>query len=312
MRKETILAIFLISFTLAAGYVANYFLIQSQIQKIQKKPSLKIFGTEYNPQDSGRVFLQLLDENFQPINNALCLISVYYPNKTEWFRNVSMFHLPGSDGLYYFDFIAPSIEGVYMVSAKCFYLIEETFDYADNAVAVQGLASGSWQDTWKDDNIFYTVIEKKAAGGYALDFYFEFYNVSIPSNYTGMTIYWIGRWNDPQESVYMYIYDWCSNSWAILPNSITTNTPTLSNYLDASIYDVNCLIASNGTVRVRFRDSDQAESQASGTLQTDYIDVQAHYATYGQVGIVRGGGEIHVSVKVAEPSEEVPFITIVS
>jgi len=302
MRKEIILAIFLISFTLIAGYFLNNLLVQ-------RKPHVKVFGTEYSPQDEGRVFLQLLDENFKPINNALCLISIYYPDKTEWFRNVSMFYLPGSDGLYYFDFIAPAIEGVYMVSAKCFYVIDETYDYADSYNLVRGnRINGAIEDTWKDDSVYLTFRESLFD---RLEVRFDFENVSIPINNTGMTIYWVGRWEDPDEYLTEYVYDFCNSAWLELPNRITTNTPMVSNYLDASAYNISCFLGDAGNV-VRVRFEDQGAYGSREYFRTDFIDVQMHYATYGQINNIRGGGEIHVSTKKFEPSEEYPSISIIS
>jgi len=301
MRKEIILAIFLISFTLIAGYFLNNLLVQ-------RKPHMKLFGTEYSPGDSGRVFLQLLDEKFKPINNALCLISVYYPDKTEWFRNVSMFYLPGSDGLYYFDFIAPADEGVYMVSAKCFYVIEQTYDYADSYNLVKGnRISGTIENTWKDDSVYLTFRENLLSD--RLEVWFEFDDVRIPANNTGMTIYWVGRWEDPHEYLKVYLYDFCNSTWLELPNRVTTNTPMVSNYLDASVYNISCFVG-GGKVGVKFED--QAVVGTAEYFRVDFLDVQMHYATYGQINNIRGGGEIHVSTKKFEPSEEMPGISIIS
>lgn len=267
MKKEILIAFLLISFTIIAGFFINYFILP-------RSPSIRVFGTEYSPGDEGKVFLQLLDEHSKPINNALCLISIYHPDKTEWIKNASMFYLDGSDGLYYFDFVAPNIEGVYMVACQCFYIIEEIYDYADNNVLIHGIESGSYKDTWKDDNVFHSVNEKLIAGtGNSIDFYYEFYNISLPQNYTGMSIYWIGRWDDPYESVNQYVYNFCNNSWDLLENKISTNTPSISNYIHKD--EILCYI-SNETVKVRFNDEDSYEKTYAGKLDTDYIDIQLH------------------------------------
>jgi len=259
------------------------------------KREIRVYGTEYSPGDYGRIFLQLLDEG-QPVNNALCLIDLYYPDLTVWFDDASMFYLNGSDGLYYFDVVVPDNLGVYMTTVKCFYIIDETLDYADDTTVIKGLESGSFQDTWKDDNVYHTVKEKLYSGGYSLDFHYSFYDVQIPSNYTGMTIYWIGRWTSSEEVVYMYLWNWCNDSWVVLPNEISTNTPMVSNYLDSDGWNVNCFVAPNGTIMVRFSDSNASEKVEATELMTDFIDVQMHYATFGSIENIRGGGEIHVGL----------------
>ena len=255
------------------------------------KKKIQVFGTEYYPLEHGRIYIQLLSKD-QPINNALCLIDLYYPDLTVWFDDASMFYLNGSEGLYYFDVIIPDKPGVYMTTVKCFYIIDETYDYADNTVVLKGIESGTFQDTWKDDNTYHDIREKQV-GGYTLDFYYEFYNITVPQNYTGMTIYWIGRWTDPEESIRIYVWDWCNNSWIELENEITTNTPMVSNFLDSSEYDVSCII-DNGVVRVRFNDTDPSEKSYFGNLLTDFVDVQMHYLSFGAIESIRGGGELHV------------------
>jgi len=257
------------------------------------KKKIHVFGTEYFPLEDGRIYIQLLSKD-QPVNNALCLIDLYYPDLTVWFDDAAMFYLNGSEGLYYFDVIIPDMPGVYMTTVKCFYIIDETYDYADNAVILHGVETGSYMDTWKDDNQYHEVDEKLVAGGgYALDFYYEFYNVSIPENYTGMTVYWIGRWDSPEEYVWFDVYDWCNDTWVELPNEASTNTPMVSNYIDVSEYNVSCLV-SDGTVRVRIHDTNWDEKEVAGHFMTDYIDVQMHYASFGAIENIRGGGELHV------------------
>ena len=278
------------------------------IEKIKRvgivKGGIKVYGTDYYPDEDGRVFIQLLDEDGKPIDDALCLLDMFYPDKTIWFYEAPMIWLNVSKGLYYFDFVVPPTEGIYMITVQCFYVIDETFDYADSVTVTHGVSSGSVQDTWKDDNVYYTVTEKLiAGGGYALDFYFDFYNVSIPSNVTGMTVYWVGRWTSSEETVYFEVYDWCTGGWVDLVNNISTNTPTVSNFISVDDHNISCLVSGtdSGTVRVRLRDKDWSEKVEAGDLMTDFIDVQMKYATYGQINNIRGGGEVHVhSPKVSE------------
>ena len=193
---------------------------------------------------------------------------------------------------------------MWKITTRCVYIIEKTEDFADDVTVIQGVSSGSVEDTWKDDNQFYSVNEKLLSnGGYALDFYFDFYNVSLIQNYTGMTIYWIGRWDSPEEDVYIELWDWCNNNWTnSLPNTISTNTPIVSNFLSKDDWNLSCLINQTdaGTVRVRFRDKDWSEKEVAGTLDTDYIVVQINYATYGEYNEIRGGGEIHINKRIEE------------
>jgi hypothetical protein len=77
------------------------------------------FGTEYSEGESATIWLQLL-RSYQPLNNATCYITAYFPtNHSKFLDSVVMNYLAGSDGLYYYDLTAPSMLGVYMLSATC-------------------------------------------------------------------------------------------------------------------------------------------------------------------------------------------------
>lgn len=93
------------------------------------KPTIiaKIYGTEYQCGDNGTVFLQLLDDDSKPMNNALCYVSIYYPNKTVLVDDTDMLYLLNSDGLYYYDLTIPDATGAYMISAHCDYEYNLTY-----------------------------------------------------------------------------------------------------------------------------------------------------------------------------------------
>jgi hypothetical protein len=96
---------------------------KNDINKIYEKIrssdiKIEFFGTEYSPNQEAIIWLQLL-RNYQPINDATCYITAYYPNKTIFLNNTLMFYLINSDGLYYYDLITPDVTGVCMLSARC-------------------------------------------------------------------------------------------------------------------------------------------------------------------------------------------------
>lgn len=76
-----------------------------------------VHGTEYNSGENGTIFVQILEDN-QGVSDAVCDLSVYYPNKT-FFIDDTMTYLNSSNGLYYYDFIVPNDLGVYMVESTC-------------------------------------------------------------------------------------------------------------------------------------------------------------------------------------------------
>jgi hypothetical protein len=91
--------------------------------------TMNVFGTEYTFGETGTLFLQLKDSNLKPINNKVCLLSIYSPVSEHFpalfgstiMDHVQMNYLQNSSGMYYYDFIAPNVSGVYMSNANCFY-----------------------------------------------------------------------------------------------------------------------------------------------------------------------------------------------
>jgi len=83
------------------------------------KPTAEItvHGTEYTANDDGRMFIQLLNDIYQPIENASCYSSIYYPDNSVFKYKQAMSYV--DEGLYYYDFKAPYPKGIYMVSVYC-------------------------------------------------------------------------------------------------------------------------------------------------------------------------------------------------
>jgi hypothetical protein len=85
-----------------------------------KVPRMKVSGTEYSPDDSGKIFVQVLSDAYTPVDNAICNLNVYYPDNTKFISDEALIYL-GSRGLYFYNFIAPNTTGVYIVDVSCSY-----------------------------------------------------------------------------------------------------------------------------------------------------------------------------------------------
>ena len=80
-----------------------------------------LHGTEYITGDVGKMFLQFLDADNQPVNFSECFLSVWFPNDTIFFNNSLMSKLENAvDGIYYKNLNIPNVTGVYPASAKCY------------------------------------------------------------------------------------------------------------------------------------------------------------------------------------------------
>jgi len=180
-----------------------------------------------------------------------------------------------------------------MLTVRCFYIVDYTRDYADNFTLILGsVVAGDYTDTWKDDEQYHEIMETKVVGKNYIDVIYDFTNVSIPSNYTGIAIYWVGRWDDALENVRVWLWDFCNSTWYALPNQISSNTPMVTNFVAKEEYNVSCLV-NGGRVRVRFNDTLGDGTQSN--FWTDLLEVQMNYLTFGAIEMIRGGGELHVT-----------------
>lgn len=103
-----------------------------EVEKITKQPEFTLLGTDYQPGDEGKILAYVLEGN-QPVTNALCLVSVLYPNNTVFIDNAMMseFDNTAFSGMYYYDFLVPNITGVYAVAALCEYGATTVIDLVD-------------------------------------------------------------------------------------------------------------------------------------------------------------------------------------
>lgn len=75
-------------------------------------------GTEYCPGTNGTIYAHVLYVNGTPANSATVTMSMWAPDGTKYLDSVSMSYVTGSNGMYSYDFITPSAEGVYAVDVS--------------------------------------------------------------------------------------------------------------------------------------------------------------------------------------------------
>ena len=184
-----------------------------QLYKFLYTPRI-VFGakgfTEYSPGSPGKVFVQVLDNFFKPVDNAICRLTVYYPNTTKFVDNVIM--IPFENGLYYWDFVAPDVEGVYMTTVSC--------TYPSDLIVLTPSQSQYW---YKDSSVM---------SGTSLTA-----TIPIPSGVSGnadLVIYFTAI--DSANPVTIQINNTATNQWETL-GTATVNTPQLSFTIDLSTHN---------------------------------------------------------------------------
>jgi len=258
---------------------------------------LRVWGTEYFPFSNGKVFAQLLDNNNKPIDDAVCYITIYYPNGLKFVDKYIMSKLEG--GLYFYDFIVPDIEGVYMVYVECNYRFDEVSMYT-TSVSLSAVSSLSGNDepsfTYYFDGLRYGTRASSSAG--TLTFTFNAVNESIDYYYVvikGHVDLISGTYSSVNSGI--FILNTCTNTYEKLGN--------FTYYMYSLSFLVNRTCHNPPTVRFTY----------SGTnyyLYLDLLNIVYFRNATAMVYNIRGGGEVHVSKISADAYGTIPNVRIIT
>ena len=142
------------------------------------------YGTEYWKGEKGRIYLQLV-QNGEIVSNATCFVSIFDMNASPIYENSPCLEKEGY-GLYYFDFPTYLEEGVYMVSAKCYYEDGEEFLSPTSYELKEGsIVSGSLDQLLTIDGDSMRIKEDPTTDNLEVEF-----NFTLPSNLSGSYQEW--------------------------------------------------------------------------------------------------------------------------
>jgi hypothetical protein len=103
-------------------------------------------GTEYDVNDTnGKIMTRILDPGGNLVEDATCVVSIWYPNQTLYANASNMTQFATKSGNYYYDFIVPSVEGVYPYSVDCTKVSKKY--YVANAFHVRDIKKEVWSYT---------------------------------------------------------------------------------------------------------------------------------------------------------------------
>jgi hypothetical protein len=274
-----------------------------------KKATVNIFGTEYQRGDNGTIFVQLLDADKYPINDGLCYVDIFNPDKTVHVDDGFMMYLNNSDGLYYYDLTIPNNDGVYMLSASCsFYnnltyypIVQDAYVYENlpnqNYGSVNFLAIGNFSTYASyiqiQDSIALENLESATMYLYA---FFSAGNLGtiqrVTEEWNESNITWNNRpAHDPYiwENISASGIGWHAYNITELIRSWSNGTYTNYGML------LNCSAVSTNI-------TDYYSTNYAGALKPEFILV---YHTVDQITEIKGSGELHVSNYVSELNESI-------
>lgn len=70
--------------------------------------TIKVCGSYYSPDEPAVLYAQVLDDAGEPANTATVTLNLFKEDGTKLIDGVSMSYIPSSNGLYKYEFTAPS------------------------------------------------------------------------------------------------------------------------------------------------------------------------------------------------------------
>lgn len=277
-------------------YVENV----NKVNKITNQPKLDVHGTEYTYFENAKTFIQLIEGN-SAVNNATCFLTMYYPNMSYKFIDITMQKSNDLNGIYFYDFTTENISGVYPLNVECFYVTSSDFKFPINSAIIEGeLDSGALTDVYTDNDVYLAIGDIVAAQD-KLSVIFNYTNVLYPNGTNKsdiMSIIWNGFVNtDPNDltNINFLIYNVTSLSYQSLSNvGILTdlNVFTITNNAATS----NDFKFGNNSISIKVI----AESQNNATdnllsFNTDFMILDLVQFVETQVENIKGSGEVHIT-----------------
>jgi len=285
------------------------FLILVNIVYAQTTTKINVFGTEYQVNDNATVFIKLY-QNETPINNASCLLDIYYPDKTFFKYDTPMYYLEGSDGIYYYDFIAPNKTGIYIISVYCNWITQVGEEENANSYSIinGSLFGGSLTNTYISDNLKQTFVEVNDR----LLVYYNFTNFTISETIFELDIhleYQLEYRGSPSiENLYLEIYNYSSSSWYRIPQPIIGATSdSMWDYAIINNFNGNILdFVNNDTIMIRFIDN--TIDGNDDILRIDHLSIIEKFKIGDIISSVSSCGELHITNYVYEIKSKMDLV----
>lgn len=266
-------------------------------KKVYDEPQIEVFGTEYQFGNNAKAWIQLLDSDKHPIDNATCFFWSYYPNNTIFINKGIMPNL--DDGIYYNDFIVPHTEGTYPMISECYvgaYL--EDIETADGFILEEGVwHGGAYTDTQSSNNVRHKLVAYYGDTG-NFNAVYNFTNMCEPSEdlMVGFNVFWEGYYRDAKNVGLVHIYNYTSGNYIQLSNTIAWGSSdiTVSNIIEGFNNSTVAGLTDNGIMKIKFNNS---ANEHRAFFRTDYLYVSCLTLNSSNTvwEKVRGGSEMHVS-----------------
>jgi len=262
------------------------------------KAKIAVHGTEYSPRDRAKLWVQLLNESGDDLENAVCLIDIYNPVGGIFLEKATMINMH-HDGIYYYDLIAPIAQGVYPAIAKCYYDISQINQHASGFTLYTGkVTGGSYVSTWNLDGNEHKI--EQVSG--KLDIEYDIGNMcglNISEDFlTSVTVTINAKWKDSvtNDDLIIHWYNYSSGNYVELPNNIIdpNDRITVTNTINTNNLTRDGIVNGAGTMLIRINDTLPTQG-GNKKVEMDWLQISCNQFDNPQWTEVKGSSEMHVS-----------------
>ena len=267
--------------------------------------SMVVHGTEYDFNDNGTIFIQLVDSSVNS-SDVLCELNVFYPNKTSYL-NTMMSFLNNSNNIFYHDLVVPNVSGVFISDVFCLVPSSQGnftsyFGYSSND-SEWVLSSTVYSQNYYGygtigagvTSCLYDIIDIPSS------YFVEEDEVRSVGNITDVTIFaYSGGTRNTDIYVDFWKYNSFTNTYTFIDRSYanvsTTSTPTaftLSNISSSDFLTSKEKIVVDVCMTNKGSGSQYRFYTGTGTLS--YFNRDTVVINMSQSFIYRGSGEMHVN-----------------
>jgi hypothetical protein len=263
--------------------------------------ALSVMGTEYSPNDPATMFVQLKDAFGNPVPNGSCYLDIWYPLNSTGAHPYTVSDAPmikaiGDDGIYYYDTVAPSILGVYMLSVRCGYSYNWQWIYPEFETTyypVQEINSGTWQGGSQVLNSRSDFLYQRCDGSIALpcsaNYTFNISQYGVVPNVSNINVYFSGE-SDTVNRLLTIAY-WNGSQFINLSNTLNfagTGATTPTGYDEFLTNSVPLSAVLNGTIKLR------VITAGSVRVFHNWLSI-ALLSSAGTIHDLKGSSEMHIT-----------------
>jgi hypothetical protein len=284
--------------------------------KSDAQGDMTVSGTDYNIGEPGKVFVTVSEEG-KAINDAACLVEVFYPDGSEFIDYTPMVFL--EDGIYYHDFVVDNVTGVYPIEVLCTYRSIVLSKNVSSLAVVRGVNAGTIPNLeYINDNYYRQTETAGTSRSISTDYNFSLNDLNTSETpLFVLSVFLNARRlqgaDTRDDDINMYVYNYLNGTWLYVGTPFNYSA-TYNNYT----FVVNPNLVMDDFVspekKVTWRINDTIVSPTDTVDNDLFIDAFNLIVTTKianeTIETIAGGGELNVKDYIGSIDDMIQNATI--